>query len=229
VAVPCGVAVACEPGDSLRLGFARDGARAWLAVAGGIDVPAVAGSRSTALAAGFGGLAGRALARDDALPIGSPRAVPSERSWAEAGPAAACMPRVLRILPGPQLQRFAPDGMRALCATAWRVQNDSDRTGVRLAPAEHEPPPALRGVAGIAPEGTTLGAIQVPPDGRPIVLGPDRPVTGGYAKPALVIAADVGRLALLRPGDVVRLAEVSLGEALAHAAARFAALPPVAA
>jgi allophanate hydrolase subunit 2 len=106
------------------------------------------------------------------------------------------------------------------------VHNDSDRTGVRLQPADGAPPDDLRGVAGIAPEGTTLGAIQVPPDGRPIVLGPDRPVTGGYAKPAVVAAADVGRLALLRPGDTVRLTPVSLDEALALADARRAALPP---
>lgn len=227
--VRAGRAVACAPGDALRLAFARDGARAWLAVAGGIDVPAFAGSRSTALAAGVGGFAGRALARDDTLPIGPRRSIPPDDIWAETtAPPAACMPRVLRVLPGPQQERFGTGGLRALCATAWRVQNDSDRTGIRLAPADDEadePPPALRGVAGIPPEGTTLGAIQLPPDGRPIVLGPDRPVTGGYAKPAVVIAADVGRLALLRPGDVVRLTAVSLEEALALAAARVAALP----
>lgn len=226
--VRTGTAVACAPGDSLRLGFARDGARAWLAVAGGIEVPEVAGSRSTALAARFGGCGGRALARDDTLPIGPPRSPPSDDTWgASSAPAAACMPRVLRVLPGPQHERSGDDGLPALCATAWRVQNESDRTGIRLAPAEDgaDAPPALRGVAGIPPEGTTLGAIQLPPDGRPIVLGPDRPVTGGYAKPALVIAADVGRLALLRPGDVVRLTAVSLDEALALATARVAALP----
>jgi len=226
--VRVGSAVACAPGDLLRLGFARDGARAWLAVAGGIDVPPVAGSRSTALAAGFGGLAGRALERGDLLPVGAAwpwTGAPPRAVWHEPVPPAACMPHVLRLLPGPQHAGFPAEVLRALCATAWRVQNDSDRTGVRLAPAEGDPPAALCGVAGIDPEGTTLGAIQVPPDGRPIVLGPDRPVTGGYAKPALLAAADVGRLALLRPGDVVRFAVVTLDEALALLDARVAALP----
>lgn len=225
-----GFALMLAPRDVLRLGYARTGARAWLAVAGGIAVPRVAGSRATVLGAGFGGLDGRALARGDTLPIGVPQrpvppatATPASR---DAAPPAACMPLVLHVLPGPQVARFAGDALRALAGTVWRVQNDSDRTGVRLAPADGDPPDELRGVAGIAPEGTTLGAIQVPPDGRPIVLGPDRPVTGGYAKPAVVAGADVGRLAQLRPGDTVRLALVALDEALARAAARRATLPP---
>ena len=230
VPVRPGVAVTLAPGDVLRVGFARSGARAWLAVAGGIAVPRVVGSRSTALAAGFGGFAGRALARGDALPVGVPqRPVPPARTgaaWREPAPPAACMPLVLHVLPGPQLGAFPGDALRALADTVWRVNRDSDRTGVRLDPADDEPPAALRGVPGIAPEGTTLGAIQVPPDGRPIVLGPDRPVTGGYAKPAVVAVADVGRLASLRPGDTLRLAPVSLDEALGLADARRAALPP---
>lgn len=224
--VRAGGVVVCAPGDTLRLAFARDGARAWIAIAGGIDVPRVAGSRATALAAGFGGLSGRALVRDDVLAIGRKRGPHRDVTWREPSPAAACMPHVLRVQTGPQHDRFPADVLRALCARAWTVQSDSDRTGIRLTLVDEEPPAALRGVAGIAPEGTTLGALQVPPDGRPIVLGPDRPVTGGYAKPALVIAADVGRLALLRPGDVVRFDAVSLDEALALRDARVAALPP---
>lgn len=226
VALRTGAAFVCAPGDTLRIGAARDGARAWLAIAGGIAVPRVAGSRSTALGARFGGLEGRTLARGDLLTLGVPPPTPILAQWREPTPPAACMPRVLRILPGPQLARFGDGALQALAGTAWRVAPDSDRTGVRLTPVEGEPPDALRGVDGIPPEGTTLGAIQVTPDGRPIVLGPDRPVTGGYAKPALVAQADVGRLAMLRPGDVVRLTPVQLDEALALAAARRVALPP---
>lgn len=225
-----GLAVTLAPGDVLRVGYSRSGARAWLAVAGGIAVPRVAGSRATMLGAGFGGLDGRALVRGDVLPIGVPqRPVPATAvvsAWRATVPPAACMPLVLHVLPGPQLARFPGDALRALAATVWRVHNDSDRTGVRLAAADADPPAELCGVAGIQPEGTTLGAIQVPPDGRPIILGPDRPVTGGYAKLALLASADVGRLALLRPGDIVRLSPVTLDEALALSAARRAALPP---
>jgi len=229
MAVRPGVAVTCAPGDQLRLGHARSGARAWLAIAGGIAVPRVAGSRSTHLVAGLGGLDGRALTRGDTLPIDLPQRpvppAPARAPWCEPLPPAACMPLVLHVVPGPQQSAFRGDPLRALADTVWRVRNDSDRTGVRLAPTDGEPPGALRGVAGIPPEGTTLGAIQVPPDGHPIVLGPDRPVTGGYAKPALVAASDVGRLALLRPGDTVRVALLSLEEASLRAAERRAGLP----
>lgn len=224
-----GRAVTVAPGDVLRVGALRAGARAWLAVAGGVVVPRVAGSRSTALGAGLGGLEGRTLAHDDALPIGVPqRPVPpaaASGAWHGARPAAACMPVVLRVLAGPQATLYDDDPLPALTSTVWRVLANSDRTGVRLAPADGEPPAALRTIAGIPPEGTTLGAIQLPPDGRPIVLGPDRPVTGGYAKPALVAAADVGRLAQLRPGDTLRLSAVTLDEALALASARRRGLP----
>ncbi|MEW6271057.1 MAG: biotin-dependent carboxyltransferase family protein [Thermodesulfobacteriota bacterium] len=209
------------PGEVLRMGFARDGARVWIALAGGVDVPPVLGSRSTSLAASFGGLEGRALRRGDLLRLGAPRRAPLGTSWHEPGPAA---PVTLRVLPGPQLDRFAGGALDALCATRWAVRNESDRTGVRLAPAEDGDVSPLRGAAGIAPEGTTLGAMQVPPDGCPILLGPDRPVTGGYAKPAVLAAADVGRLARLRPGDGVRFVVVSLDEACALLRARRAPL-----
>ena len=161
------------------------------------------------------------------LPIGPLHAPPLAAPWRDAVPPGE-PPHELRIVPGPQAARFPDAAHELLCALAWRVASDSDRTGIRLAAADTDLS-SLRAVAGIAPEGTTLGAIQVPPDGRPIVLGPDRPVTGGYAKPALVIAADVGRLARLRPGDVVRFAPVSLEEALVLAQERRAALPGAAA
>jgi len=222
-----GAAFLCAPGETLRLGFARDGARAWLAIAGGIIVAPRLGSRATCLVGRFGGLDGRALRRDDVLPIGPLHAPPLAAPWRDAVPPGEA-PHELRIVPGPQAERFPDAAHELLCALAWRVASDSDRTGIRLAAADTDLSP-LRAVAGIAPEGTTLGAVQVPPDGRPIVLGPDRPVTGGYAKPALVIAADVGRLARLRPGDVVRFAPVSLEEALVLAQERRAALPGAAA
>jgi len=132
---------------------------------------------------------------------------------------------VLRIVAGPQVEPFGVAALLLLRELPWRVQNASDRTGIRLAPPESADTSVLRTIAGIPPEGTTLGAIQLPPDGHPIILGPDRPVTGGYGKPALVIAADVGRLALLRPADVVRFALVSLDEALRFARERRETLP----
>ncbi|HEY8513916.1 MAG TPA: biotin-dependent carboxyltransferase family protein [Candidatus Binatia bacterium] len=218
---PTGRAHRLAPGESLRMGFARDGARVWIALAGGVAVPPVLGSRSTCLAAGFGGLDGRPLRRGDLLPLGAPRGDALGATWSEPAPTP---PVTLRVLPGPQLALFPKGALETLCSTPWTVRNESDRTGIRLAPADGANVEALRGAAGIAPEGTTLGAIQVPPDGGPIVLGPDRPVTGGYAKPAVVIAADVRLLARLRPGDAVRFVRTTFDEALAALRARRALL-----
>jgi biotin-dependent carboxylase-like uncharacterized protein len=222
--VPVGAAFPMLPGETLKLGFARDGARAWLAVAGGIAVAPRLGSRATCLVGRFGGLDGRALHRHDVLPIGRVQGPPLATTWLDEV-AAAGSPHVLRIVPGPQVACFGEDARLLLASLDWRVQNDSDRTGIRLDTADAASRAPMGGVAGIAPEGTTLGAIQLPKDGRPIILGPDRPVTGGYAKPALVIAADVGRLARLRPGDAVRFAWISLDDAIALGRQRRAALP----
>jgi biotin-dependent carboxylase-like uncharacterized protein len=217
-----GRVVTLAPGDRLRLGFARDAARAWIAVAGGVEVPAVLGSRATCVSAGFGGFRGRPLARDDRLQLGVPRTAASDLGWREPLVEHEPAPFALRFVRGPQWELFGEAGIAALRASAWRVQRDSDRTGIRLAAAEagDAGASALAGVPGIAPEGTTLGAVQVPADGCPIVLGPDRPVTGGYAKPAVVVAADVGRLARLRPGDLVSFSEVTMEAACGLAAAR---------
>ena len=212
-------AVTFPRGAILRAGYAARGARAWLAVGGGIAVPPVLGSRSTNLAAGFGGLAGRALREGDLLPLGNPADDPSHTatlgSWSDPDcDGIEASPVMLRLLPGPELARCAPHTIARLADTPWTVAADSNRTGIRLRPAHPGASTGLEGTAGIPPAGTTLGAVQLPPDGLPIILGPDRPTTGGYAKPALVIAADLGRLARLRPGDAVRFREITLEEAL---------------
>jgi allophanate hydrolase subunit 2 len=209
----------------LRLGVARDGARGWLAVAGGIDVPIVLGSRATCLAASFGGYAGRALRAGDVLSVGRATYDPPPGLRAPSEIAGDTAVTALRIVPGPQLGRFPIGALDVLAATAWTVDPNSDRSGIRLAPGDGDTASRLSAVAGIAPEGTTLGAIQVTADGTAIVLGPDRPVTGGYAKPAVVIAADVGRLALLRPGDSVRFVPTDIATACALLGDREARMP----
>ena len=184
-------------GSELRIGEG-DCARAYLAIAGGIDVERVLGSAATDLRSGFGGHVGRALRSGDVLRIGS--ATGSARRWTgelRNGP--------IRIVDGPHADRVSP---AALTDPAWMVSLAADRTGVRLEgpvlrPTSHE----------VASMGLPLGAIQVPPDGHPIVMLADRPVTGGYPVPACVIGADVGRVARLRPGDAVRFVSVSISEA----------------
>jgi antagonist of KipI len=223
------------PGQFLASRFARDGVRAWLAIEGGVDVPLVLGSRSTLTGADSGGLEGRPLRRGDLLTIGpaardrgtidDARAAAGARQWLDRHRTGARAGQtVLRILPGPQSDQFTSDVHEAIARTTWVVSPDSNRVGVRLGPLEGSAGVPRHAVAGIAPEGTTLGAIQATPDGMLIVLGPDRPTTGGYAKPALVIAADIGCVAALRPGDRVSLLPISLDEACRLAAIEHALL-----
>jgi len=181
-------------GATIALGFG-DGARGYLAVSGGLDVPPVLDGLGTDLRSAFGGHEGRALRAGDHLPVGT------------VGPARPAVWRgrradgPIRIMPGPH-----PDALMPLTEAEWIVGAQADRTGVRL------DGPAITG-GETDSMGLPLGAIQVPPDGRPIVMLADRPVTGGYVVPACVVASDVGRVAQLRTGDELRFRVVSAAEA----------------
>jgi biotin-dependent carboxylase-like uncharacterized protein len=178
-------------------------ARAYLAVPGGIDVPEVLGSRSTCLAAGFGGLEGRPLRPRDIVRGGE--WLQPERVWPSDSTGATSGETLLRIIAGP-----AP-GIEGLVAASWRVGREADRVGLRL-----DGGPAPDAIAGeVVSHGVTWGAIQVPPDGRPIVLGADHQTTGGYPVVAVVITADRPLLGQLRPGAEVRLGAIGREEALA--------------
>jgi biotin-dependent carboxylase-like uncharacterized protein len=189
-------------GSTLRIG-SGDGARAYLAIGGGLLVEPLLGSSSTELRSGFGGHDGRALAGGDRLKLGPVASI--ARRWLGApdiGP--------IRIVTGPHADRFAP---HALATSRWLIGVASDRAGARLDgdPLERMPDAEPE----VASMGLPVGAIQVPPDGVPIVMLADRPVTGGYPVPACLIRADVGRVALLRTGDPVAFTMVSQGEARA--------------
>ena len=192
--LPANVGRRVRSGSLLRIGLG-DGARAYVAVGGGIAVVKVLGSAATDLRTGFGGLDGRALQAGDRLMFGTPTdRIRRSDGEKHIGP--------IRIVPGPHA------GIGPLVARAWTVGSEADRTGVRLDGL------SLAGDRSEVPSmGLPLGAIQVPPDGRPIVMLADRPVTGGYPVPACVVRADIGRVAALRPGDEVTFASVSLEEA----------------
>jgi biotin-dependent carboxylase-like uncharacterized protein len=190
--VTTGGPVVVAAGARIVVGLPRRGLRTTLAVAGGVDVPVVLGSRSTDHAAGLGR---PPLRTDDLLPIGSAttREAGAPRSPTAVPDGAA----VVRVLPGPRLDRL-PGGLGALGRTPWAVAPASDRTGIRLV---GEPLPV--DAAGLPSEGMPPGAVQVPPDGLPIVLGPDAGTTGGYPVVAVVVDADRDRLAQLRPGEAL--------------------------
>jgi KipI family sensor histidine kinase inhibitor len=203
-----GQALELQPGDELAVGRTSAGARVYLALAGGIDVPPVLGSRSTYTRGGFGGFEGRALQVGDMLAIGS--SVP--------GPAPATAPdlplpqgheQTLRVVLGPQADHFSDATIAEFLSTPFQISTDADRMGYRLAghPLKHQ------GSAEIVSDGIVLGSVQVPPHGNPIIMLADRPSVGGYPKIATVITADVRLLAQCRPGMRLRFQKVTVAEA----------------
>jgi len=192
-------------GSVLRLGRCRDGARAYLAVCGGIAVEPVLGSAGTDLRAGFGGLQGRLLQRGDRLPLATDAATDASSLripawWIDT----ACDDRapgedgVIRVLPGSD--GTTPAG--ALFTRSWTIATDSNRQGLRL---QGDPlAPADRGERVSEP--VVPGTLQLPPDGNPIVLLADAQTHGGYPRIGHAIRADWPLLAQLRPGDRLRFA-----------------------
>ena len=213
-------------GDILDVpGNASAGCRLYLAVPGGFDVPVLLGSRSTCLSGGFGGLDGRPIRAGDRVAGLAGHEDVSSRSLAgRLWPTAAGDPApvadtasTLRII------AFDPSVADALTSRGWRVAEAADRVGTRLEPADGGAlDPTLGGET--VSHGVPWGAIQVPPDGQPIVLGPDHGTTGGYRVAAVVITADRPVLGQLVPGADVRLVRVHRDEALAALRAEQAAL-----
>jgi antagonist of KipI len=213
LAVPAARRVA--PAAVLRFTRRRRGARAYLAVAGGLAVDAVLGSRSTDQRSRFGGADGRPVRAGDRLDVApdrleerfDPALLEPELRRRAAAQIASDAP--LPLLPGPHPERLPPDAVSLLCGTRWRVGAEADRAGIRLDGASL----AHSGEAEVPSLALPLGAVQVPPDGRPIIMLADRPVTGGYPVIACVARVAVGRVAQLLPGDEVRFTPVSALEA----------------
>ncbi|MGI4887324.1 MAG: biotin-dependent carboxyltransferase family protein [Janthinobacterium lividum] len=214
-------------GAELAFGAPRAGCRAYLAVAGGVAVAPVLGSRATYLRAGLGGWHGRALQAGDELPVGAPTALGqqlrlelagNQTSWAQArwtpGPQLCPVPRpspVVRAVRGPEYGQFSAASQRAFWEAPFAITAAADRMGYRL----QGPALARLTDAELLSSTVTHGTVQVPANGQPIVLLADRQTTGGYPRLAQVITADFGALAQAAPGQALRFQEVSLAEAQA--------------
>ena len=181
-------------GESVRIGPTLSGARGYLAVRGGIEVEGVFGSRSTQVAAGLGG---RVLKQGDRLAGGRADDAPLRRSRTTS---AYRSEQRVRALPGPQHEIFVAGSPERFFSSPYRVTTRFDRTGIRL----EGPALELNRAPDIDPEGVVTGALQVPADGQPILLCNDRPTTGGYAKIATAIMADMHLAAHAKPGDTIR-------------------------
>lgn len=203
-------------GSRLKFGPRSRGARAYLAIGGGLAVPPVFGSRATHLVSAMGGFEGRALAAGDRIPLGDPvtRVSKGDSATRFLRDAAGTLPgrhARVRVLAGPQHDRFVDDALDTLQSAPYAIGKDSNRMGFRLQG------PALRHRAGadIISDATPLGVLQVPASEQPVLLMADRQTAGGYPKIATVISADIGVAGQLAPGDSVTFAVCSRAEAIA--------------
>jgi antagonist of KipI len=213
-------------GTELTFGSPVVGSRAYLAVAGGLDVAPVLGSRSTYLRADFGGLHGRAVQAGDVLPVAAPTPVGQQLSqlvvktrgaatWAQANwqanpqPYPPQSPQRIRAIAGPEYEQFSAESQRAFWEQPFTVTPQADRMGYRL-----QGPALVRTTdVELLSSAVTFGTVQVPVGGQAIVLLADHQTTGGYPRLAQVITADFSVLAQLRPGKVFWFEQVSLAEA----------------
>jgi antagonist of KipI len=197
-------ALEAKPGQVLRLGPTRSGARCYLCVRGGIEAQLFLGSASTHVLSGLGGHEGRALRKGDVLRIGTSNPGTPKRRLSMQALGKLSPRKVLRVTPGPQSDWFAEDSQRVLYTEAYRVAEESNRMGMRLEGAAISAPPGGEMIS----EGVALGAVQVPEEGRPIILFVEQQTTGGYPKIANVISADFHTLGQLRPRDEIRFERV---------------------
>jgi biotin-dependent carboxylase-like uncharacterized protein len=222
--VPSNAPFIVSAGSRLRFGARGRGARAYLAVSGGIAVPPVLGSRSTHLVSAMGGIAGRGLRAGDRLPLGHT----TRQQGRALAPQSAVLPLPdrhvrIRVLPGPQVEYFSVDALDVLQSAPYVIGQQSDRMGFRLEG------PRLTNARGtdIISDATALGVLQVPASGLPILLMADRQTTGGYPKIATVISADIAVAGQLGPADTMSFIVCSPREAMAALIAQERALMAV--
>lgn len=206
VKVPLNTAVRIKKGDVLDCGTAKSGMRGYLAVAGGFDIAPVMGSMSTNLKCRIGGFEGRKLKSGDILPLRLPQGklygMSARREEIKRHSGVA----TVHVIPGPQDDYFSQNGKEIFYRETYKVTGDSDRMGIKL---DGAPVESVSGV-DIISDGIAAGSVQIPSSGRPIIMLADRQTTGGYAKIATVISADLPVLAQLRPGDSLRFEQTDL-------------------
>lgn len=192
-------------GDELIISMPRNGLCAYLAFAGGVDVPALMGSRATDVQAEFGGWQGCKLQNGDLLPIGKK----NPKQLKTRGVLLPVLDPVLRVLAGPEVEQFSPETQAAFFTHGWKVTADSNRMGFRL---EGDILTRTES-ADLLSHGVFPGVIQVPPNGQPIILAAEAQATGGYPRIATVIQSDLWKIGQLRPGAFVHFKRVTREEA----------------
>lgn len=222
ISVPMWKPVFIRKGSELRFGAAKAGTRAYLAVAGGFDVPVVLGSRSTYVKAGLGGLEGRALRKGDVLKVARASRVEIKRETITSGAlfqaadwqiAQELLPNLsnhyeIRVMRGKQYELFDEMSQHRFWNEPFTVSSQSDRMGYRI----NGPKLQLKEPMEMISEAVTYGSIQVPSDGNPIILAADRQTTGGYPKIGQLSSIDYAKLAQAKAGDRLSFKEVTIEE-----------------
>ncbi|MEQ9463266.1 MAG: biotin-dependent carboxyltransferase family protein [Haliea sp.] len=192
-----------KAGDHISLGYATDGCRSYLGVAGGFVIAPRFGSTATVVREQLGGLRGDKLAPGDVLPCAT--VTEHRRLQLPRDQRPRYQQQVtVRVIPGYQQHHFDRLQQRRFFSSGWTVSQRCDRMGYRL-----EGPAIRCNIEGILSEGICFGAIQIPADGQPIVLLNDRQTIGGYPKIGAALSLDAGRMAQLQPGGTVHFAAIS--------------------
>ena len=204
-AIPMYRALQVQKGDILSFGTPKSGCRAYVSFAGGLAITPIMGSRSTYIKANLGGYEGRKLDKGDEIAFRKPGTCPPNLSWRAMPPEHFSGSYTVRVLMGPQEDRFTPKGIETFLNKPYTVTNEFDRMGYRLTG------PKIEHVTdgNIITDGITFGAIQVP-NGEPIIMLSDRQTTGGYAKIASVINVDMPMVAQCKAGDTLRFVKTDI-------------------
>ena len=223
--VPMWTSFFARPGNVLSFAGRLSGCRAYVAVSGGVAVPEVLGSRATFMMSGLGGFMGRRLQAGDVLrgyaieraaagaSLAEARKAEAGRRWPERWRPSMTGEAILRVVLGPQADYFTEDAIEDFLQSSFVLAPTSDRMGCRL----EGPPIRHKGEKEIVSDGMFAGAVQVPPDGKPIVMLSDRATTGGYPKIATIIGCDLPKVGQLVPGDTLRFTSMDVEEARAAA------------
>lgn len=205
--VPMWKSFAFRKGDILSFGKVESGARAYIGFAGGIDVPFMLGSKSTFINGTMGGFSGRALDAGDVL-NGRPFVRKNRFLHKDFIPEYNAQLGI-RVIPGPHLEKFHPDAIKQFLSNEYTISPQSNRMGYRLEG------PELNHIDGadIISDAIPAGGVQVPSNGKPIILMAERQTTGGYARIATVISVDLPLLAQAMPGTKVHFVEITIEEA----------------
>jgi len=209
IPLPMWTSIEIQGGQTVTLGSSRSGARAYLCIRGGIAVEPFLGSASTHVLSGLGGFEGRALRKSDRLDLGAALPLFRTRTLSSQMLERLQPRKVIRVTEGPQSDWFASSSWEIFCESTFRVTEQSNRMGIRL----EGPPIPLDASREMITEGVSLGSIQVPPSGQPIILFVEQQTTGGYPKIANVISADVHSLGQLRPRDSIRFERIEMSAA----------------